>query len=166
MSTTFTRAFALDDITIRAGGDGRTVEAYAAVFDTPARISSWEGEFDEQIARGAFNRTPGLVRTPDFALRFSDFVINGIQADDHTFKGGPIMGSGVFMPEFASAISDPETGYVVKLAQAQTNAITVTTALQRQVEDLKAKAAEDEARLRATPDAERCIDCQSALEEA
>ena len=47
---------------------------------------------------------------PDFALRFSDFVINGIQADDHTFKGGPIMGSGVFMPEFASAISDPETG--------------------------------------------------------
>jgi len=47
---------------------------------------------------------------PDFALPFKDFVINGIQAEDHTFKGGPIMGSGVFMPEFASAISDPETG--------------------------------------------------------
>lgn len=47
---------------------------------------------------------------PDFRLPFKDFVINGIQADDHTFKGGPIMGSGVFMPEFASAISDPETG--------------------------------------------------------
>jgi len=47
---------------------------------------------------------------PGFALPFRDFVINGIQADDHTFKGGPIMGSGVFMPEFASAISDPETG--------------------------------------------------------
>lgn len=47
---------------------------------------------------------------PDFRLPFRDFVINGIQADDHTFKGGPIMGSGVFMPEFASAIGDPETG--------------------------------------------------------
>ncbi|PKM96956.1 MAG: dehydrogenase [Elusimicrobia bacterium HGW-Elusimicrobia-3] len=47
---------------------------------------------------------------PDFSLPFRDFVINGIQADDHTFKGGPIMGSGVFMPEFASAIGDPETG--------------------------------------------------------
>ncbi len=47
---------------------------------------------------------------PDFALPFRDFVINGIQAEDYTFKGGPIMGSGVFMPEFASAISDPETG--------------------------------------------------------
>ncbi|MDA8244533.1 MAG: xanthine dehydrogenase family protein molybdopterin-binding subunit [Elusimicrobia bacterium] len=47
---------------------------------------------------------------PGFALPFRDFVINGIQAEDFTFKGGPIMGSGVFMPEFASAISDPETG--------------------------------------------------------
>lgn len=47
---------------------------------------------------------------PDFRLRFSDFVINGIQAEDHTFKGGPIMGVGMFMPEFASAIGDPETG--------------------------------------------------------
>jgi carbon-monoxide dehydrogenase large subunit len=47
---------------------------------------------------------------PDFSLPFRDFVINGIQAEDHTFKGGPIMGSGVFMPEFASAIGDPETG--------------------------------------------------------
>ncbi len=47
---------------------------------------------------------------PGFKLPFKDFVINGIQAEDYTFKGGPIMGSGVFMPEFASAISNPETG--------------------------------------------------------
>lgn len=38
-------------------GDGRTLEGYAAVFDTPTRIDSWEGTFDEQVARGAFNRT-------------------------------------------------------------------------------------------------------------
>lgn len=44
-------------------GDGRTLEGYAAIFDTPTRIDSWEGQFDEQIARGAFNRTLN-ARTP------------------------------------------------------------------------------------------------------
>lgn len=38
-------------------GDGRTLEGHAAVWDTPTRISGWEGEFDEQIARGAFKKT-------------------------------------------------------------------------------------------------------------
>ncbi|MCF7858313.1 MAG: xanthine dehydrogenase family protein molybdopterin-binding subunit [Candidatus Cloacimonetes bacterium] len=46
---------------------------------------------------------------PDFKLPLKDFVINGIQAEDFSFKGGPIMGHGIFMPEFASANSDPET---------------------------------------------------------
>jgi HK97 family phage prohead protease len=40
-----------------ADGDGRTLEGYAAVFDTPTRISGWEGEFDESISRGAFRKT-------------------------------------------------------------------------------------------------------------
>jgi len=44
-------------------GDGRTLEGYAAVFDTPTRIENWDGEFDEQIARGAFKRTLN-ARTP------------------------------------------------------------------------------------------------------
>lgn len=38
-------------------GDGLTLEGYAAVFDSPTRIDSWEGTFDEQIARGAFSKT-------------------------------------------------------------------------------------------------------------
>jgi HK97 family phage prohead protease len=38
-------------------GDGRTLQGYAAVFNTPTRIMSWEGEFDEEIAPGAFKRT-------------------------------------------------------------------------------------------------------------
>lgn len=38
-------------------GDGRTLTGYAAVFNTPTRIQSWEGEFDEEIAPGAFKRT-------------------------------------------------------------------------------------------------------------
>jgi len=44
-----------------------------------------------------------------FNLPLKDFVINGIMAEDSTFKGGPILGRGIFMPEFASANSDPET---------------------------------------------------------
>src|SRR6266487_3898314 len=31
--TAYTRSFPLEDISIRAGGDGRTVDAYATVFD-------------------------------------------------------------------------------------------------------------------------------------
>lgn len=38
-------------------GDGRTLEGYAAVFNDPTRIDSWEGAFDEVIARGAFAKT-------------------------------------------------------------------------------------------------------------
>lgn len=38
-------------------GDGLTLEGYAAVFDTPTRIDSWEGMFDEVIAPGAFAKT-------------------------------------------------------------------------------------------------------------
>lgn len=37
--------------------DGFTLEGYAAVFDEPTRIDSWEGQFDEVIARGAFAKT-------------------------------------------------------------------------------------------------------------
>jgi len=38
-------------------GDGLTLEGYGAVFDSPTRIDSWEGQFDEVIARGAFKKT-------------------------------------------------------------------------------------------------------------
>jgi carbon-monoxide dehydrogenase large subunit len=46
---------------------------------------------------------------PDFELALRDFVIAGIGMEDGTFRGGPILGSGMFMPEFSSALSDPET---------------------------------------------------------
>ncbi|WP_239404653.1 DUF6582 domain-containing protein [Frankia sp. Cj3] len=55
----FTRWYALEDIRILRsgeGGDGRTVEAYAAVFDSPAAIRDHEGEYLEEIDRTAFNR--------------------------------------------------------------------------------------------------------------
>ncbi len=46
---------------------------------------------------------------PDFELPLADFVIDGIEMSDGTYRGGPIVGSGKFMPEFTSARSDPET---------------------------------------------------------
>ncbi len=46
---------------------------------------------------------------PLFELPLAGFVIYGIQMEDGTFRGGPVMGSGSFMPEFTSALSDPET---------------------------------------------------------
>lgn len=45
----------------------------------------------------------------DFRLPLRDFVINGIMTPGGQFRGGPIMASGMFMPEFTSALSDPET---------------------------------------------------------
>lgn len=60
MRETYARAFALDDIQIleRAkGGDGRTVEAYAAVFNTPTEVHDRNGDYMETIHPTAFNRT-------------------------------------------------------------------------------------------------------------
>lgn len=49
-----------------APGDGLTMEGYAAVFNTPTVIDSWEGNFRETIQPGAFRkslreRTPVLM---------------------------------------------------------------------------------------------------------
>lgn len=51
-SVPFTLTRADDD-----SGDGLTFEGYGAVFNSPTRIDSWEGTFDEQIAPGAFKRS-------------------------------------------------------------------------------------------------------------
>lgn len=56
-SVPFTRA---DD-----HSDGLTFEGYGAVFNSPTRIDSWEGVFDEQIAPGAFRKSI-RERTPKF----------------------------------------------------------------------------------------------------
>jgi carbon-monoxide dehydrogenase large subunit len=48
-------------------------------------------------------------KEPEFSLPLKDFIINGIMKEDGTFRGGPVIGRGMFMPEFSSALSDPET---------------------------------------------------------
>ena len=52
------RTYDLEDIHIvrsAQGGDGRTVEAYAAVFNTAAEIHDHEGHYLEEIDPAAFN---------------------------------------------------------------------------------------------------------------
>lgn len=58
MSAVFrTFTFEPEDITIRSDGTGRTVEAYAAVFNQAAEIVDLEGHYREQLAPTAFNQT-------------------------------------------------------------------------------------------------------------
>jgi len=59
----FTRSFPIEDIEIGRSGDGRTVTAYAAVFDVPVEIRDQEGQYLEVIDRTAFNRTLGIRGT-------------------------------------------------------------------------------------------------------
>jgi HK97 family phage prohead protease len=54
---TYDRTFVLDDIQIMRSGDGRTVEAYAAMFDAPYEVRDQHGHYLERIDRSAFNRT-------------------------------------------------------------------------------------------------------------
>ena len=44
-----------------------------------------------------------------FILPLQNFVVEGIMTEDGTFKGGPINGCGMFMPEFSSTKDNPET---------------------------------------------------------
>ncbi|NLB65326.1 MAG: xanthine dehydrogenase family protein molybdopterin-binding subunit [Lentisphaerae bacterium] len=48
-------------------------------------------------------------RDKSFALPLREFVIDGIMLADGRYVGGPIHGTGMFMPEFTSALGDPET---------------------------------------------------------
>jgi len=80
------------------------IEARDRIFDVVRRARGFETESlyleDEKVK----------CRTkPDFELPLRDFVISGVAMEDGTYRGGPIMGSGSFMPEFTSALSDPET---------------------------------------------------------
>lgn len=52
-----TRSFALDDLVVRSEGDGRTVEAYAAVFGQATEITDHFGHYFEVIDRTAFDVT-------------------------------------------------------------------------------------------------------------
>jgi carbon-monoxide dehydrogenase large subunit len=80
------------------------VEAREKIFDVVHRVHGYEEEslyLEDESVRSSTD--------PDFKLALKDFVIDGIEDTDGTFKGGPIVGSGKFMPEFTTTRSDPET---------------------------------------------------------
>jgi HK97 family phage prohead protease len=77
--TVFTRSYPLSDIAIRSDGTGRTVEAYAAVFNAPTDIADQQGRYREQIHPGAFERTISQRGT-----RFGVFYNHGM-----TLQGTP-----------------------------------------------------------------------------
>lgn len=90
-------------------GCGRAVER--------AAIDAREQIFD-LIARALGKDRDGLYleaeqvkskNEPGWALPLKNFVIAGIEQKDGTYRGGPIVGRGMFMPEFTSALGDPET---------------------------------------------------------
>lgn len=75
-----------------AGGDGRTLEGYAAVFNTPTRIADWGGDFDEEILPGAFarsleQRTPVLQFEHGRDPRVGAVPIGSIQAVSEDSQG-------------------------------------------------------------------------------
>jgi len=48
------------DFRAEPSADGLTLDGYAAVFNAETTIDSWEGQFREQIAPGAFKRSIGM----------------------------------------------------------------------------------------------------------
>lgn len=77
--TDFLRSYPLADISIRAGGDGRTVEALAATFEQPYQVTDRDGTYLEVIDRTAFNKT-----LADNGVRFGVFYNHGLD-----LYGGP-----------------------------------------------------------------------------
>lgn len=49
-------------------GDGRTLSGYAATFNDPTEINSWEGYFNERISPGAFTKT--LRENPHVIMQY------------------------------------------------------------------------------------------------
>jgi len=81
------------------------IEARAKIFDVIHQVYGYEDDSlyleDEQVK---------CKTDASFAKPLREFVIDGIQTEEGTWRGGPIVASGKFMPEFTNANSDPETG--------------------------------------------------------
>ncbi|MDJ0663327.1 MAG: xanthine dehydrogenase family protein molybdopterin-binding subunit [Acidimicrobiia bacterium] len=81
------------------------IEARAKIFDVIHQVYGFE---DESLYLE--NEAVRCSTDPEFVKPLRDFVIDGIQTEEGTWRGGPIIASGKFMPEFTNANSDPETG--------------------------------------------------------
>lgn len=93
-------------------GDGLTFEGYGAVFNSPTRIDSWEGTFDEQLAPGAFRKSL-RENTPKFQFDHGRSVfgslpcgvITDIHEDDNGLFVAARMGSSWYWEPLREAIA-------------------------------------------------------------
>lgn len=88
MSRIRTRTVALDDIAIDKGGDGRTVTAYATVFETPAEVHDQDGHYQEQIGRAAFDRSIAHRGTRFGVFYNHGMTIHGTPSERHSMPLG------------------------------------------------------------------------------
>jgi HK97 family phage prohead protease len=65
------RAFMLDDLHVRSDGGGRTVEAYAAVFNTRTEVIDQDGHYDEELTPTSFDRTINARGPSGFGVLFN-----------------------------------------------------------------------------------------------
>jgi carbon-monoxide dehydrogenase large subunit len=81
------------------------IEARTKIFDVIHQVYGYEDDSlyleDEKVK---------CKTDAGFEKSLHEFVIDGIQTEEGTWRGGPIIASGKFMPEFTNANSDPETG--------------------------------------------------------
>lgn len=83
------RAYALDDLHVRSDGSGRVVEAYAAVFNTPAEVMDQDGHYRETLPASSFNRTIAHKAPGGFGVLFNHGrTIDGTPADSLTLPIG------------------------------------------------------------------------------
>lgn len=86
----YERWWPLDDIEIsRAHSDGRTVEAYAAVFNAPYEVKDQHGHYMEVVERSAFNKTlkdNGLSRV--MCLYNHGLTVHGTPSDAYSVPIG------------------------------------------------------------------------------
>jgi len=92
------RSFPLEDISIRSGGDGRTVEAYAAVFGVPAPVRDQDGEYTEELDPSCFNRAISDAapqgRRKDWRVGVfynHGLTITGAPSDRHSMPIGKVL---------------------------------------------------------------------------
>jgi len=89
-----TRAFAIEDLTVRSDGSGRVVEAYAATFSDPTEIMDGEGHYAEELSPGSFTKTirekgPNATGPGRFGVLFNHGrTVDGASSDTYSMPIG------------------------------------------------------------------------------
>jgi HK97 family phage major capsid protein len=83
-----TRAVLLDDIHVRAGGTGRDVVAYAAVWMTPAEVQDRDGHYREQNAPDSMSKSVTERAGQVFCLYNHGKTLSGTPSDTYSVPLG------------------------------------------------------------------------------